>query len=163
MLRPAGGPPISPQYKAQILARREQFKARVKRDYGVELNQGPFEVDTFPAHVLSKYAESLSLGEKFQKAAQEAFWLKGQALDNPEVLKAVMVETGLDPSRLEEILDNQEYKDQALGNITEAAENAITAVPALVFGNKYLVVGAQPYPYLSQVMEKLLEEQTIGA
>jgi predicted DsbA family dithiol-disulfide isomerase len=40
-----------------------------------------------------------------------------------------------------------------------AREYRLDAVPALVFAEKYLVVGAQPYDILKQVIEKIQEEE----
>jgi len=34
----------------------------------------------------------------------------------------------------------------------------LTGVPALIFNNRYLVSGAQPYEVLRQVVEKVQEE-----
>ncbi len=159
LLRPAGGQPISATKMAQIMAHRNQFKDKIFREYGLEINQGPFEVDTYPAHVLSKYAETYGLGEEYQQAVQAAYWLKGQKLDDLPVLKAIMEDIGLDSTNLPQILETHEYKARALDDLREAAFNSISAVPALVFDERYLVVGAQPYQYLSQVADKVLQEK----
>jgi predicted DsbA family dithiol-disulfide isomerase len=39
-----------------------------------------------------------------------------------------------------------------------AREYRLDGVPALVFAERYLVVGAQPYDTLKQVVEKVQEE-----
>ena len=39
-------------------ANRPAFAARVKRDYGIEIQQGPFEINTRALHILKKYADT---------------------------------------------------------------------------------------------------------
>lgn len=45
---------MSPEYRARIKANRPLFAARVKRDYGVEINEGPFGINTRTLHQLKK-------------------------------------------------------------------------------------------------------------
>ena len=62
-LRPKGAPPVPPEYRARIEANRPIFAARVKRDYGVELNQGAFGINTRALHQLKKFAGRAGQGQ----------------------------------------------------------------------------------------------------
>ena len=48
-LRPKGSPPISPEYKARIDANKPRLYAMAREQYGLELKQGPFGIDSRPA------------------------------------------------------------------------------------------------------------------
>ncbi|MEZ4634513.1 MAG: hypothetical protein R2856_05975 [Caldilineaceae bacterium] len=68
-LRPKGGPPILPEYRAKIEAGRPQLYATAREQYGVEMNPGPFGLDSRPALIAVKYAEEMGAGNAFHAAA----------------------------------------------------------------------------------------------
>lgn len=144
--------------QAMIEAGREQFKQRVRREYGRELRPGPFGVDSYPALVLAKFAEAQGRGPEYHRAAGRAYWEQGQRLDDPAVLQAVLTEIGLAIDDIAPILADPTYTEAVAADITEAHELGLNAVPALVFAEKYLVSGAQPYSVLKQVVEQVASE-----
>jgi predicted DsbA family dithiol-disulfide isomerase len=46
-----------------------------------------------------------------------------------------------------------------MADVYQAYRYGLNGVPALVFANKYLVSGAQPYEALAQVVEQIRDEQ----
>jgi len=70
-----------------------------------------------------------------------------------ELLKQVGIGTPV-----AEILENVEYRNQVLIDERIAYENNMSGVPAIVFAEKYLVMGAQPLDVLKQVVEQVMEE-----
>lgn len=134
------------------------MKDRIRKQMGLEFNRGPLQVDSLPSLILAKYAESQGKGEVFNKAMMAAYFLEAQAIDNPEVLRQVLNKVGLPGEQLEEILENQIYRGEVEADIRQAREFDLNGVPALVFEEKYLVSGAQPYDVLRQVVEKVKEE-----
>ncbi len=137
---------------------REQFKARVRAEYGLELNQGPFGTQSYQALVLAKYAQAQGKGEEYEKRVLRAYWQEGQDIGDPAVLMAILAEVGLEADRLEELVENPDYTGLVASDINEAREYGINAVPALIFAEKYFVSGAQPLAFLRQVVEKVLAE-----
>lgn len=150
---------MSPEYRARIEANRPIFAARVKQQYGVNINQGPFGINTFNAHALKKYADSRGKGKAFHDAVMDAYWLRGLDVSDPQVLRNLLDSVGLDGNEMEAILQQPEFGAQVNADIETAYDNNMSGVPALVFGEKYLVMGAQPYPVLKQVAEKVLAEE----
>ena len=51
-----------------------------------------------------------------------------------------------------------EFQQAMLNEAAKARTYGLHAVPALVYNNKYLVSGAQPYEVLVQVAEKVASE-----
>ena len=45
-----------------------------------------------------------------------------------------------------------------MADVEQAHDYGLSGVPALVFANKYLVSGAQPYEVLTEVVEKIEAE-----
>ena len=61
-LRPKGSPPISPEYLARIEASRPRLIQMMWEMYGVDLQPGPFGINSRPALIAAKFADAQ--GEK---------------------------------------------------------------------------------------------------
>jgi predicted DsbA family dithiol-disulfide isomerase len=73
------------------------------------------------------------------------------------VQQTILKQVGID-TPVAEILANEEYKAQVMLDERIAHENNMTGVPALVFAEKYLVMGAQPLDVLTRVAEQVEQE-----
>ncbi len=135
------------------------LKQRALQEYGLELHVGPFGINSRPALILEKYAEGQGKGAEFHAAMMKAYWQEARSIDNPAVLKEIAQQVGLDTENFEAILANPAYDEEVSADVALAHEYGMTGVPALVFANKYLVMGAQPYEMLKRVMDKVLEEE----
>ena len=158
-LRPAGSPPIPPEYRKRIEAARPMFDKRAREQYGLEINSGPFGINSRPALIADKYAESQGKGEAFHKAVMDAYWQQAHSIEDTNVLKEIAEHVGLNTENFEAVLTDPTYDAEVSSDIELAREYRLDGVPALVFAEKYLVVGAQPYDMLKQVIEKILEEE----
>jgi predicted DsbA family dithiol-disulfide isomerase len=158
-LRPAGSSPLPPEYRRRIEASRPIFNQRAREQYGLEINSGPFGINSRPALVADKYAESQGKGRAFHKAVMDAYWQEACSIEDPNVLEEIAEHAGLITENFEAILTDPTYDAEVSADIWLAREYGLDAVPALVFAEKYLVVGAQPYDTLKQVIEKILEEE----
>jgi predicted DsbA family dithiol-disulfide isomerase len=139
------------------------LQKRAREEYGLEINRGPLGINSRPALITQKYAESQGKGEQFHKAVMEAYWQHARSINEPQVLQEIAESVGLDTSDFEGVLSNPAYVAAVDEDIEQAHEYQLDAVPALVFAEKYLVMGAQPYPVLEQVVEKVLAEEQSGA
>ena len=72
--------------------------------------------------------------------------------------KEIAEHVALNTEHFDDVLANLAFDAEVTADIDLAQEYGLTAVPALVFADRYLVVGAQPYEVLKQVVEKVLEE-----
>ncbi len=151
-LRPRGSPPMPPEYRARIEAGQSRLVAMAREQYGLELNAGPFGIDSRPALIGEQYAVTHGRGDAYHDAVADAYWLQAQSIDKREVLADIAESVGLERAAFLTALDVPEYDAAVDAEIAWARENEISGVPALVFAEKYLVVGAQPYPALEQVL-----------
>ena len=158
-LRPAGSPPIPPEYLRRIEASRPFFNKKAKEQYGLEINQGPFGINSRPALVADKYAESQGKGEAFHKTVMDAYWQQARSIEDTNVLKELAEHVGLNTENFEAVLADSRYDEEVSEDIELAREYRLDGVPALVFAEKYLVVGAQPYDTLKRVIEKIQQEK----
>jgi predicted DsbA family dithiol-disulfide isomerase len=157
-LRPAGSPPISPQYQARIEASRPMLVKRAREEYGLGLNVGPPGIDSRPALIAEKYAEAQGKGAAFHAAVMQAYWQQARSIDDRAVLKEIAEQVGLNTENFDDVLANPAYDAAVAADVDLAHEYGLSGVPALVFADRYLVVGAQPYDVLKQVVEKVREE-----
>lgn len=158
-LRPAGSPPISPQKLAQIDSTRPRFEQMAREQYGLEVHSGPFGIDSRPALIADKYAESQGKGETFHKAVMNAYWQEAKSIDDVNVLKEIAGNVGLNVEQFEIALKDPYFDAEVSADVELAHEYGLNGVPALIFENKYLVSGAQPYDMLRHVVEKVQEEE----
>ena len=158
-LRPKGSPPMPPEYRARIEAGRPRLVQMAREQYGLEINQGPFGIDSRPALIAAKYAEAQGVGEAFHAAVFRAYWQQAESIADLDVLARIGAEVGLEREGLLAALDDPRYAAEVDEDIAIAQAHGMTGVPALVFDLKYLVTGAQPLATLRQVVEKVQAEQ----
>lgn len=157
-LRPAGAPPISPEYRRQIEAKRPQMETMARERYGIEMNAGPFGIDSRPALVGAKYAEAQGVGDAYHDAVFRAYWQDAQNIEDRDVLADLAGRLGLDRDGFLAALEDEALQAEVTADIQQAFAYGLSGVPALVFNNKYLVTGAQPYELLEQVVGQIQSE-----
>jgi predicted DsbA family dithiol-disulfide isomerase len=157
-LRPAGSPPLPPEYRARIEAGRPRLIAMARDQFGVELNQGPFGINSRPALVGAKFAEAHGRGAAYHDAIFLAYWQHARAIDDLRVLAEIAGDVGLDPTAFLAALDAPEFQDAVAADVAQAHAYGLTGVPAHIFNERYLVSGAQPYATLLQVYERVVGE-----
>ena len=129
-----------------------------RTQYGIEINQGPLGINSRPALIGAKYAEAKGKGEDYHKAVFSAYWEEGRSIEDIEVLKDIAGNVGLNADEFEAALKNPEYDAEVSSDVEQAYAYGLNGVPALVFENKYLIPGAQPYDALVVVVEQLESE-----
>jgi predicted DsbA family dithiol-disulfide isomerase len=157
-LRPAGSV-LPPDYRERILAARPRLVQMAREYYGLDIDSGPFGINSRPALIGAKYAESRGVGDAYHKAVFDAYWQQAKSIEDPAVLRDIAAKVGLDPGEFEAALANPVYDAEVSADIEQAYAYGLNGVPALVFENKYLVPGAQPYDRLAQIVDQIEAEQ----
>jgi len=85
----------------------------------------------------------------------KAHWEGSGRLEEVEDLVRVGSEAGLDAAELRDAIETDRYAAVIDENRRIASSVGIDAIPAHIFGRRYLVLGAQPYEVLKQVVERL--------
>ncbi len=161
-LHPAGASPLSPERQARIIAGQPLLQKRAREQYGLEMKPGPVGTNSRPALVLEKYAQTQGKGAAFHVAAVRAYWEQGKDIGDTDVLRTVAEEVGLTTKDFEQILTSEGFNEQVKADVEMAHAYGLTGVPALIFADHYLVMGAQPYQALKQVIEQVIEEEKVG-
>ena len=149
---------MSSEYRARIEAGRPRLYAIAQEQYGLTLDVGPFGIDSRPALIGAKFAEENGVGETYHDAIFRAYWLDAKDISELAVLAEVATAVSLDPDAFLAALNNPHYQFQMQADVEQAYTYGLSGVPALVYNNKYLVSGAQPYEVLVEVAEKAMQE-----
>lgn len=162
-LRPAGAPPMPPEYRARIEASRPQLYAIARERYQRTMNPGPFGINSRTALIGEKVAESMGRGSDYHDAVMRAYWSDARDISDRAVLADCAVAGGLERARFEAALDDPAFDRMVQVDVDLARTYGLNGVPAMIFNDKYLVSGAQPADVLRQVVERIVQESTAGA
>jgi predicted DsbA family dithiol-disulfide isomerase len=158
-LRPKGSPPMPPEYRQRIEAMRPQLLAIARERYHREINQGPFGIDSRPALIGAKYAESQEAGLAYHAAVMRAYWQEARNIGDRNVLADIAESVGLERDAYLAALDDPTYDAQVQADIDIAHTYGLSGVPALIFDNRYAVSGAQPADVLRRVINQIVAEK----
>lgn len=161
-LRPKGAPPLPPEYLARIESSRPQLYATARQQYGLDMNPGPFGIDTRPALIGAKIAEANGVGAQYHDLLMRSYWQNAAKIDDLDVLSGLAAEAGLTQETFQQGLLDEMYNLQVQEDIDTAVAYGLNGVPALVFEEKYLVSGAQPLHVLQQIVEQIEKKRVMG-
>ena len=141
---------------AYIAQARPRFQAHARDYYGITVNEGPFGISSRPALVGAKFAEAHGLGHDYHLAVLSAYFMQAQDISDLNVLADIAEQVGLNPADFRAALNDPAAIAAVEADVDQAHQLGLNGVPALVFQQKYLVSGAQPYETLVKVVEQLL-------
>ncbi len=130
---------------------------------GVEgMSLGAWGVNTLDAHVGAKFAAERGRLKEYQHAMFAAQFHRDLRLDSRETLSLLASEAGLPTDDFLSALDVDEYRRAVSTDLAQAVQVGITGVPALIIGNRYLIVGARSPEALREIIEKSNQLQDAG-
>ena len=115
-------------------------------------------VNTFRAHQLLHWAESLGQGHQMKMALFAAFFTERRNVNDPQVLADVAASIGLDRAEALAVLEDGRFAEDVRTREQFWTNHGIQGVPAMIFDKHYLVSGAQGVEnyraFLAQVAEE---------
>lgn len=81
------------------------------------------------------------------------------SIEDRGVLCDIAQSVGLEPDDFWRAVSSPAYEAMVDFDIQQSRAFGLTGVPAMVFNRKYLVVGAQPYAALENVVQQLIKEE----
>ena len=148
------------EYRARIEAGRPRLYQMAREHYGLELNAGQLVANSRPALVGAKYAEQQGAGDAYHAVVFRAFWQQAKDIGDHGVLGDIAEGVGLERAAFLQALELPVYQTAVQADVDQASAYGLHGVPALVFDDKYLVSGAQPYDVLRQMVEQIRRERT---
>jgi len=156
-LRPAGAPPMDAAKRRMIAEHTPKLAAQMREEFGLDINRGPLDIDTRAAHRLFAAADVAGKGAGMHDALFRAYWLHGEDISDPSVLAAIAAQSDFDG--IAAISGSDQASERSVtADVTQAAQYGFQGVPAIVFGQKYYVSGAQPLAVFAQAAEQAAAE-----
>jgi predicted DsbA family dithiol-disulfide isomerase len=104
------------------------------------------------AQELAKWAEGKPESEGLKMALYQAYFVDGQNLGDPAILKHVVEQVGLPLDEAREVIEQRTMRPAIDEDWRHARSIGVTAVPTFAVGMTG-VVGAQPYEQLAHLLE----------
>jgi predicted DsbA family dithiol-disulfide isomerase len=112
--------------------------------------------NSFDAHRLLHWAGLEGRQAALKRALLEAYFSRGENVEDHEVLAAAAEAAGLDAEAAREILASGRYADEVRAEEREWLEKGINSVPAVVIADRYLISGGQPAETFEQAIRQSL-------
>jgi predicted DsbA family dithiol-disulfide isomerase len=134
------------------------MRARLKsvaESVGLAMEQRDVIINSRRALGAAEFAREHGLYEEMHHALFKAHWEQTGKLENVDDLVRIGQGVGLDPGELRAAIEQGRYDDVLDENRRLAASAGIDAIPAHIFARRYLVMGAQPYEVLKEVIDRI--------
>jgi predicted DsbA family dithiol-disulfide isomerase len=141
-----------PEQLAESQARLTGMAAAAGLDY--HLDQGKV-ANTSEAHALIKAAERQGLGDAMVERLFKAQHEEGLRIDDPEVLKALAADAGLEDDAA---IPTDEDREAVATEIETARGIGVNGVPFFVIDRRLALSGAQPAEVIVQALEQAAQE-----
>jgi predicted DsbA family dithiol-disulfide isomerase len=131
----------------------------VADEVGLVMRRRDVIINTRKALGAAEFAREHGKFDEMHRALFKAHWEGTGRLEDTSDLVRIGSEIGLDPADLMPAIEEGRY-EQILDDSRRQAESVgINAIPAHIFGARYLVVGAHPYEAFMQVLDRLRDEE----
>jgi len=127
----------------------------VAAEVGLKMESRDLIINSRRALGAAEFAREHGKYEEMHHALFKAHWELTGKLENIDDLVRIGEEVGLDGAELRTAIEDGRYEKLLDDTRHEAESVGINAIPAHVFGGRYLVLGAQPYDVFKQVVEKI--------
>ena len=108
---------------------------------------------------LGELARSADLHAEYHDAVMVAMWEQERDVADPAVLGEVSIGIGLDPAAVTEAIESRRFRAHVIQCTEEAHAAGITGVPAFIFEERYLLMGAQPHAAFEKLIEQVRADQ----
>lgn len=141
-------------------ARSEQMHSRlqsVAESVGLTMRPRAVIINSRRALGAAEFAREQGLFDEMHHALLKEHWEGTGRLEDVGDLVRIGEGAGLDPGDLRTAIEEKRYDPVIDENRLAAESVGINAIPAHIFGRRYLVLGAQPYDVFRQVLDRLNE------
>ena len=160
------GEPILPALARKYGRSEDEMRATqnqmmtIAKDLGLnfEKMQERFTCNTFDAHRLVKWAGDQGRQTAMKQALFDAYFGRAENVSDRDVLLSCAENAGLDSAKAGEILDSGQYAEVVRKDEATYQQAGVSAVPAFIINNKYLISGAQEPDALVRAFEEIAAE-----
>ena len=158
---PPGGEDLFERIKRKYGASREETEASQARTHaraaslGFEIRSRERIYNTFNAHRLLHWAGLEGRQAETKLGLFEAYFTRGESLDDPEVLVRAAEAAGLAGHAARDVVSSGRYAAEVRAAQRRWRELGVNSVPSIVIDDKHLIVGSQPAPVFEDALRKV--------
>ena len=143
----------------QSAAARDMIRARAA-EVGFTIASGPNSriYNTFDAHRLLHWARLKGRQSALKHALFGAYFTDGRNVADQEVLIAAAIKAGLDGDAARDVLDTGLYADDVRAAERHWYQEGVSAVPAVIINDRYLISGGQPAAAFEKALRSIAAE-----
>jgi predicted DsbA family dithiol-disulfide isomerase len=104
---------------------------------------------------VTELARDRGLHAPLHDRLMDAYWAEGRNIGDPDVLRTLAVEAGLDEPEVAGTIAGDAYLERVLGSTAQAHSLGITGIPAFVLDSRLLVLGAHPREVFERAFAQL--------
>lgn len=141
-------------------ARSERMSEHLRsaaESVGLTMRTRDVIINSRRALAAAEFAREAGKFDEMHHALLKAHWEATGRLENIDDLVRIGTEIGLDAGQLRNAIEDGRYELLIDDYRREAESAGINAIPAHIFGRRFLVVGAHPYEVFKQVVDRLTE------
>jgi predicted DsbA family dithiol-disulfide isomerase len=159
---PVEGIPRETYFRGERFEQMRTHLETIAAEVGLTMKPRDVIINSRRALGAAEFAREHGKFDAMHQALLKAHWEGTARLEHVDDLVRVGTAAGLDPTELRAAIDEDRYAAVIDENRAEASSLGINAIPAHIFGRRYLVLGAQPYEAFRQVLDRLGEEGAAG-
>jgi predicted DsbA family dithiol-disulfide isomerase len=152
---PIEGIPREVYFGRERSERIHEHLRSVAESVGLEMRQRDVIINSRRALGAAEFARERERFDEMHHALFKAHWEGTGKLEDVDDLVRIGEGVGLDAGELRDAIEEDRYAEVIDENRRMASSVGIDAIPAHIFGGRYLVLGAQPYDVLMQVVDRL--------
>ena len=111
--------------------------------------------NTRQALQVTELARDLGLQRVFHDRLMDAFWAEETNIGDPDVLRRLATEVGLDAEQVEDTLAGDRYVDRITAATQQAHSLGITGIPGFLLDRRLVLTGAHPLDVFDQAFAQL--------
>jgi predicted DsbA family dithiol-disulfide isomerase len=143
-------------------ARSEQIHSHlqaVAAEVGLSMRLRDVIINSRRALGAAEFAREHGRYEAMHRALFKAHWELTGKLEDVDDLIRIGARVGLDAGELRRAVEEGRYEPVIDDNRRQAESVGINAIPAHIFGRRYVILGAQPYEVFQRVLARLAQDQ----
>lgn len=104
---------------------------------------------------VTELARDLGLQRAFHDRLMDAYWAEETNIGDPDVLRRLAAEVGLDGEQVEDTLAGSRYVDRIEKSTGQAHSLGITGIPGFLLDRRLVLTGAHPLEVFDQAFAQL--------
>lgn len=152
---PPEGIPRERYFGGERAIRMRSHMEEIAESVGLRMQTRDVIINSRRALGAAEFAREHGRFEAMHHALFQAHWEGTGKLEDVDDLVRIGEGVGLDGAELRDAIESKRYDPDIDENRRMATSAGIDAIPAHVFARRFLVLGAQPYDVLKQVVERI--------